>query len=99
VAIGCWAFSGRLSPKGLPRSINVRRRGSFSGCTVMLQWPEGMATGWVNLIDDRGLAVSSALEPNTMQSCGHVGMSGTWCVVQTLESRASNRSRYSEDAL
>ncbi len=31
--------------------------------TAMLPRPEGMVTGWVNLIDDRGLAVSSELLP------------------------------------
>ncbi|NBP80988.1 hypothetical protein EBU58_09800 [bacterium] len=31
--------------------------------TAMLPRPDGMVTGWVNLIDDPGLAVSSRLLP------------------------------------
>ena len=34
-----------------------------SSFTATLPRPEGMVTGWVNLIDDRGLAVSSELLP------------------------------------
>ena len=42
-------------------AVTLRPADETGGFTATLTRPEGMVTGWVNLIDDRGLAVSSEL--------------------------------------
>lgn len=42
-------------------AVTPRPADETGGFTATLPRPEGMVTGWVNLVDDRGLAVSSEL--------------------------------------
>jgi hypothetical protein len=45
----------------VPVAAKPAETGAVNSFTATLPRPEGMVTGWVNLIDDRGLAVSSGL--------------------------------------
>ena len=47
--------------KDVPVVAKLAETGAVNSYTATLPRPEGMVTGWVNLIDDRGLAVSSEL--------------------------------------